>query len=109
MNMDVDTTIDRCKIERHEQWREWIDKIPKLSFPERWLVQVIPPFAGAMARFQVFHGEGRVSVYLDCYERLGYFGGPYWEVYPVDGDVGRVAIDDAAGLLELIEQSLSEQ
>ena len=35
--------------------------------------------------------------------------GPYWEVYPVDGDNRRCSINDVDELVKLIEQSLQEQ
>jgi len=102
-------TIARHEIEASEEWRKWIEQIPALQFKPEWCVKVIPPFGGAMARFWIDCGEAHCSVYLDCHEAIGYYGSPYWEVYPVDGDVGRVAIHDAAGLIELIDQSISEQ
>jgi len=90
------------------RWDEWIPHIPELSFPSEWKVKVIPPFAGAMARFQVTYQGSFASIYLDVYEILGCFGEPYWEVYPVNGDVGRVAMADTTGLIEMITASLAE-
>ncbi len=95
--------MERFKIEEQDQWRESIEKIPFLKFPADWQVQVIPPFAGAMARFRVRLPSGKEkSVYLDFYDRLGYCGFPYWEVYPYDGDVGRCAINETEELLRVI-------
>lgn len=99
--------LERCKIEETEGWREWVKKVPEITFRPEWAVKVIPPFSGAMVRFVVRLGENTASVYLDCHNALGYFDGPYWEVYPVDEDVGRVAMDDVAGLLDLIDRALS--
>ena len=45
--------IDRYKIEAEEKWREWSGKVPAIKFDAGWCVKVIPPFAGAMARFLV--------------------------------------------------------
>jgi len=70
-----------------EEFQEWADQIPFIQFPSHWQVQVIPTFLGAQARFLVKTETSReneaVSVYLDCYGRLGHFqdNTPYWEVY----------------------------
>lgn len=46
-----------------------------------------------------------MSVYLDCYEALGYFGGPHWEIYPNEiGNNERFAIDDIDSMLAAIAQ-----
>lgn len=99
--------IDRCNIEADQDWRGWIGKIPAIQFDPGWKVQVIPPFAGALARFQVTVGDKTASVYLDGYEALGCFGEPYWEVYPVGDDVGRCAMAETDELLDLIRQSIA--
>ena len=85
-----------------------LQAIPFIKFPQDWEIQMNPPYAGATARFRVKKPSGKItSVYLDCYEMLGsYMGGkPYWEVYPVGGEVGRCGIDDVEELLKLIERS----
>lgn len=100
------SSIDRYRIEEKEQWRQWCDKIPFIPFPDGWQIQIIPPFVGAMARFRVRlpqHKEGdSVSIYLDCFDRLGFFGEPYWEVYPYQGDTGRCPMADVKTLIEMI-------
>ena len=98
--------IERYKIEADEKWREWAGKVPAITFDAGWSVKVIPPFAGAMARFIVEANGRQASVYLDCYDSLGYMNAPYWEVYPVDGDTGRCLIDDTDELLTLIRRSI---
>jgi hypothetical protein len=102
--------IDRYKIEASEDWHQWITKLPFIPFPAGWQVKVIPPFAGAIARFQVKLPDDRVkSIYFDAYDRLGFVGSPYWEVYPVLGDVGRCLMDDVTELLRLIEAPDAEK
>ena len=49
--------IDRYKIEKAQDWRGWIAKIPAIQFDPGWQVQVIPPFSGALARFRVTVGD----------------------------------------------------
>ena len=70
------------------EWKKWANQIPFIKFPDDWVVQVIPPFAGAIARFVVKEATGnhKVSVYLDCYDMLGFNETPYWEIYPIDAD-----------------------
>lgn len=85
--------------------QKWVNDIPNINFHEEWDVKIIPPFGGAVVRFRV---NDRVSVYLDCYSRLGLWDGPYWEIHPVDDDVARCAMDDVAMLLAYIETSLKE-
>lgn len=97
------------KAEKAFEWRKWCEKIPYIEFPSSWQVQVIPPFAGAVVRFCVRKPgmKGRVSVYLDCYEMLGYFGEPHWEIYPDANDNNaRFAMNDTYTLLEEIGKSL---
>jgi hypothetical protein len=101
-------SIDRYNLEDEQDWLGWIAKIPALQFDPTWNVKVIPPFGGAVARFLVEKDGVSASVYLDCFDALGYFGSPYWEVYPVNDDVGRCAMGEASELLDLIRTSLGE-
>ena len=97
--------LKRAEVERDEEWREkWIQKIPHLHFKQDWKVKIIPPFGGAIARFLIDKGDNHVSVYLDCYDKLGYFGEPYWEVYPYEEDVYRVAMNDTDELVKIIAE-----
>lgn len=99
----------RLKIENEQNWREDIDTIPWLQFPSDWKVRIIPPFADAVVRFQVTLPSGKhKSIYLDSREALGYYGGPYWEVYPVQGDVGRCDREDAEELMKMIADEREE-
>lgn len=95
--------------------------IPFLQFDPDWSVQPIPPFGAALVRFCVRRSiwpknmRRSVSVYLDDLHALG--SGPidddgsplpYWEVYPVDGDVDRFDMNDVEGLISAIRRSLDE-
>lgn len=102
--------LDR-KYGRDDFYRETARRMPWLSFPPAWEVQVIGPFAGAAARFCVRlkeNPETEVSVYADFDESLGRWGGPYWEVYPVDGDTWRSDIDNTSELMATIGAALRE-
>jgi hypothetical protein len=97
-------------MEDAEGWREAIDIIPALHFPKSWAVKIIPPFAGAMARFLVTHKGAQVSVYADFNEALGCFGAPHWEIYPgVSGENERFPIADAETLMREITKSLRKR
>lgn len=95
--------------DRAFEWKKWSNTVPFLKFDPEWEVQVIPPFGGAVVRFIVKQFDITISVYLDCYNCLGGFGsGPYWEIYPADnGDVERVFMEDADGLISAIRKSFA--
>ena len=99
----------RFDVERDEDWRKWIEKIPALNFKEDWDVKVIPPFGGAIARVMIVkkgNPEKHVSVYLDCYDALGCMGEPYWEMYPYEGDTYRALLNNTDDLIEKITEVL---
>lgn len=94
------------ELDPRKEMDEWGDKIPMIPVPRGYKVAPIPPFGGAVVRLWIEKPNGdKVSIYLDCYNNLGYYHGPYWEVYPVDGDVGRCPIDDVETLVDLIKRS----
>jgi hypothetical protein len=106
--------LKRYEIESQQEWLKEVEHIPFFSFPKSWKVRMVPPFGDAVVRFQVKLPSGtRKSVYLDCRSSLGFYGPslevptPYWEVYPVEGDVGRCDRQDTERLLELIAQEES--
>ena len=108
--MKTITREERTKVydvEDSFQWREWVEKIPYIKFPSDWKVKPIPPFGGTIVRFQVNTPDYKnVSVYLDCYSMLGYYGGePYWEVYPYYGDVGRCGMQETGKLIGMIAEA----
>jgi hypothetical protein len=100
----VKNGLERFKMEEDLKWREIARTMPFFTVPEGYQIAVIPPFAGAEARFRVKRPDGEeISVYADFYNSLGYFGGPHWEVYPdKDDNNSRVPIDDVKGLWDLI-------
>jgi len=86
---DIDTRVkltkDRDSVEQREDWRGMCALIPAINFPSNWHVKMQMPFTFAAARFLASPnttGEPFVSVYFDPFDKLGYFGRPYWEVYP---------------------------
>jgi len=98
-------------MEKRYKWRENIGVIPFIKFPADWEIQIIGPFSGAQCRFRVRRPDHEVkSVYLDMNCELGYFcdadgnEAAYWEVYPVDGDIGRCGINEVDQLLDLIRE-----
>lgn len=104
--MSKSMIIASCKMEALFEWQKWCKEIPSLKFNPEWEIKVIPPFAGAVVRFIVSKDNKTVSVYLDCYENLGFFGGPHWEIYPDKfGDNSRFAMNDTEALITAIEES----
>ena len=101
--------LDRCEVEKNEDWRLWNSKIPDIEFKEGWRVKPLAPFCGALVRFLVKLGDASVSVYLDVNDSLGCVGRPYWEVYPYHDDVVRIYMEDAEELVMFIDKSLTEQ
>ena len=86
--------------------RKWMNEIPLIRFPSDWKIRFVPPFGGLVVRFHVvlpgMRDEDRISIYLDCYDKAGCMGAPYWEVYPYQGDCGRCWINETDKLLEMI-------
>lgn len=91
---------------------KWRKVIPAFKIKPDWLIQIIPPVTGAIIRFRIskegYKHHEFISVYLDCYDLLGYMNGPYWEAYAVDGDTWRCAMDDVDCLMEGIEKGLQQ-
>jgi hypothetical protein len=107
---DPNLYIKRADVEHNQDWRGWIKKIPELSFPADWKIKIIPPFAGAMVRFMVTtKAGGCTSVYLDCFDELGFMGEPYWEVYPYGEDTYRCLMNETTKLIRAIKHSLKER
>ena len=105
-------TEDRLKVleaERIMEYDKWVKEIPFISFDSNWQVKVIPPFCLAVCRFQIKKGDAFVSVYLDCYDNIGIFGAPYWEIYPYDDDVYRVEMNNVDELMLRITESINQQ
>lgn len=62
-----------------------------------------------MVRYNIQKGKAFVSVYLDCFDNLGVYGEPYWEVYPYDDDIYRCDMKDTKKLLRAINHSIKQQ
>jgi len=95
----------------HEEMEtdKWVNEIPYIKFPKEWRVKITPGFGGAIIRFRIAKDKAEVSVYLDCYDQLGCYGSPYWEIYPVDDDVHRVRMNEIDRLLMYISLSIKQQ
>ena len=100
----MENYINRAKVEGHEKWKDLTKDIPIINFKSEWDVKIIPPFAGAVARFLIIKDNKRIcSVYLDWYDRLGYVGEPYYELYPFEDDVKRYLLSETKELIEDID------
>jgi len=86
-----------------EEMRSMVDDIPYFSFPPHWKIKIIPPFAGAAARFTVEANGNFVSIFLDAKNNLGCMSGPYWEVYSTKtDDIERFMLNESDELLAAI-------
>lgn len=95
--------------EMQKEFDKWTaDEMPAMKFPSDWLVRIIAPFGGATARFHVsLEGkDGGISVYFDTTNALGYYDGPYWEAYPINGDTERFGLGEETKMLEAINNEL---
>lgn len=101
----------RYEVEAAERWRDISKEMPHLKFLPSWGVAIIPPFAGAVARFVVKKGKASVSVYADYYERLGCWAEPHWEIYPgPSGENERFSIaTETDAMMAAIKKSLAKQ
>lgn len=106
----------RYEVEHTQRWQDEVARLPWIQFPADWKVKVIPPFGDAVVRFLVTLPDGKEkSVYHDSRASLGmHFGDgdeliPYWEVYPVNGDIGRCGTDEVELLLEMIAEGSEEK
>lgn len=97
----IDDALLLMKVEQKFEYSKWIKEIPFLQFKPEWKVKIIPPSGGAIVRFLVEWEGKQVSVYLDCYDRLGVFGEPYWEMYLYDNTF-RCAMNDTTQLIGAI-------
>lgn len=96
------------KYEEAMEHSKWMKEIPFIEFPAGFKVKFSPPFAGAVVRFIVQKKDVSVSVYLDCYNNLGYESKPYWEVYPsFDGGTFRCYIHETDKLVSNIVEYLN--
>lgn len=105
--MKVEDSLKVYEAERIMEYMKWVNEIPNISFPSDYKVKIIPAFGGAVVRFRVEKNGKSVSVYLDCYDNLGCYGEPYWEVYPYDNDVFRCGMNNTKELMNAIDYSLN--
>jgi hypothetical protein len=99
--MDIASEYDR--LFESDKWRV---EIPYIKFNSDWEVKIIPPSTGAIVRFLIKCDKSTVSVYLDCYDLLGYYRAPYWEVFSYRDNTFRCAMNDTKSLLKAIDISL---
>ena len=106
--MASDYLRDRWYVENIEEWEKVSWDVPYLSFRSDWRVKIIPPCGGAMARFVVEKNGKTVSVYYDVYNRLGYYGEPYFEAYPINGEAARYSRSKVDDMINDIEKELNQ-
>jgi hypothetical protein len=108
--MDYKDSNKCFEVEKLMEYAKWSGKIPPIKFKSDWNVIIIPPFARAIVRFLVEKNGNQVSIYLDCYDALGIFGEPYWELYPdITGDNFRCSMNNTEDLLNAISERLDSE
>lgn len=97
-------------LEEEYEFRKWLTKIPSIKLPTHLSFVPSPNFSGSVARFRVQADfkKNDLSVYLDCYDNLGCFGEPYWELYPYKEDVFRCAMNDTTSLVNAIVEAAKD-
>jgi hypothetical protein len=92
------------------EWEKWGREIPYIPLKRGWKIKVTPPFGGAVVRFMVSKGDDYVSVYLDCYDKIGCMDNkPYWEIHPSeDGDCERFWMNEIDELVDGIDRSFNQ-
>lgn len=103
----------RYTLEKREKWRDIMNRIPFIQFPNNWQVQITPPCGGAVVRFRVKRFNIKpdepedISIYLDWFGRLGCVQEPYWEIFPdKDGNNLRFLLNETDEMLKAIQESL---
>jgi len=107
----IDRIDASVKMSELFEWEKWNKEIPFIKFKSNWFVKIIPPDTGAVIRFRVSLNpdfEKSVSIYLDCYDALGSYGEPYWELYPYNDDTYRCEMNETKKLIDAIEVALKE-
>jgi hypothetical protein len=104
LSEDMTITIKRLRVEKEQDWVASNNNVPILTIPEGVKIQILMPTNNATVRFFAFLPDGtRKSIYWDDKGALAAMDKPYWEVYPVNGDVSRHYADDEDGLWEAIK------
>lgn len=73
--------VKRSKLEHEEGWNYHSKEIPSFELRPGYRIKILPPYGGALIRFNIFHDHTRFSVYFDANDALGSVREPYWEVY----------------------------
>jgi hypothetical protein len=103
------------KVQQAYEWSKWSKEIPFIPFKPNWLVKPIPPMQQAIFRFCVTtkfmqsRNLNHISIYLDCYDLLGSYSQPYWEIFPFHNDTYRCAMNQVDDLVDTIQIAINEQ
>lgn len=116
INDEVNKTLYIAKVEQIHEYRKWCSNLPYFNFDKEWDVKIIPPFAGAIIRFYIKHGNKDVSVYFDGYSELGLMYDddekpiPYFEcLFSNIMLTRRYLIDESEQMMDDIREYLNEE
>lgn len=102
-----------CDLGNLLEYNKWANQIPFINFPLEWSIRFVPPFHGALVRFHIKDkNDNALSVYLDCLDILGSLNfiniddpQPYWEIYPYEGFIERVKMENVEELIGAIRHA----
>ncbi len=98
---------------------KWENEIAAVAIAERpvfftlpvgFEIAIIPPFSGATGRFLIRKtggGDDYISVFIDHHDMLGYFGEPYFEAWPIAGDIQRWPLNQSEEMIAAVVKELS--
>jgi len=109
--MDIIMSKHKAAVEYAKEMEsyKWALEIPFIRFPMHWQVRILPPFIGAVVRFEVKYKDILVRVALDCYGLLEYSELPQcWSITSMYSDIQTCAMEDTEELIKLIEQTFNK-
>lgn len=99
------------KWEKEIAARAIADRPVFFTLPVGFEIAIIPPFSGATGRFLIRKTGGGdtdfISVLIDHHNMLGYFGQPYFEAYPIAGDIQRWPLNQSEEMIAAVVKELS--
>lgn len=89
--------------EEYFNWQGVSQKIPEIYFENTWGIKLLPPSQTAVLRFEVkVPNVQSINVFLDCYNTLGDYPGPYWEIQCHNKAPVRIPMHDTKKVKQVI-------
>ena len=68
-DIEIERGLASSKVKKLFEWDKWSKEIPRLNFNSDWNVKIIPPFGGAIIRFNCEKNGENFFVASECYTR----------------------------------------